>query len=815
MSDFKIFRAKSSELFIAGAVNPRLVIEEGCWYVATDTAELYLGVLSEKGVLTLKQINVDATREPAFDPTGGDEPFRGIIGAYIDESGELWILFSDNTEESLGKVVGKDGKDGLTTKIKIGDAVYEQTEGIIELPNFVTEEQVAEKIANLPKVDLTDYAKMSDIPDVSKFITEVPAEYITETELAEKNFLTEHQDLSEYAKKSEIPTNYLTSIPDEYVTEDELAAKGFITDLSGKADKDHTHAIQDIEGYVEPDLSEFAKLEDLDGLATKEDLSKNYYNKEAADKEFLKPEVLEDYYKKDEANAAFIDKCELAAELANYASTNELTKLDTEIQDLSNKLDDKVCTSEFSAYAEVNSQALSVINTALGAHTSQLSAVNGQLGSVTQSLGSLSQQVYRLDQTKADKSEILNLSAELAKKADASTVADLESSLASKLGAAELATILQDYYKKAETYSQIEVDDLLNQLKSQIGGVSKLNIKVIETVPEDLASVITEENVIYLVPTSTELANSSYDEYLLVAGVPERIGSTAIDLTGYVKEESLESYVDKDYLAKQGYLKEIPSDYIKNTDLEESLKNYYTSAQADDAFISADELSTTLLSYLLASEAESIYVPLVMYNAEVAKLTGYIQALQENKVEKSILEADKAAAKKALDDTAEKLSKDITDVANDLAQAKETHHTDLEAIQQTVSELNEASVQNTEAIAKLVTEKADKSDLESIYTKEVVDELLGDKADIDDLADYDTSEAVDQKVAVLTTYVDATFATNSTVTEINNTVTNIKSTVNTLNTFIGPNGKRYKFTFQLNEYGKPVIVYEELIESEV
>jgi hypothetical protein len=54
-------------------------------------------------------------------------------------------------------------------------------------------------------IDLSEYAKKTDIPDVSNFITEVPSEYVTETELNGKGYLTQHQSLAEYAKKSEIP----------------------------------------------------------------------------------------------------------------------------------------------------------------------------------------------------------------------------------------------------------------------------------------------------------------------------------------------------------------------------------------------------------------------------------------------------------------------------------------------------------------------------------------------------------------------------------------------------------------------------------
>lgn len=110
---------------------------------------------------------------------------------------------------------------------------------------------VDKAIAAIPEVDLSSYAKKTDIPDVSGFISEIPSEYVTDSELAAKGYLVE-ADLSEYAKKTEIPTvptktsqltndsNFLTAVPSEYVTETELDNKGYLTQhqsLEGYATK--------------------------------------------------------------------------------------------------------------------------------------------------------------------------------------------------------------------------------------------------------------------------------------------------------------------------------------------------------------------------------------------------------------------------------------------------------------------------------------------------------------------------------------------------------------------------------------------------
>ena len=84
--------------------------------------------------------------------------------------------------------------------------------------NYITLNEV-------PKTDLTDYYTKEEvdgkIPDVSNFITSIPSEYITESELNDKGYITEIP--SEYITESELnDKGYLTSIPDTYITEDEL-----------------------------------------------------------------------------------------------------------------------------------------------------------------------------------------------------------------------------------------------------------------------------------------------------------------------------------------------------------------------------------------------------------------------------------------------------------------------------------------------------------------------------------------------------------------------------------------------------------------
>ena len=161
----------------------------------------------------------------------------------------------------IKQVGGKvDSVNGMT-----GDVVLDIPSKTSQLENdsgFLTEHQ-----------SLADYAKKSEIPDVSGFLTSIPDEYVTEAELDAKGYLTEHQSLAEYAKKSELFSkdyNDLTNKPtipsveglastqyvdekvaaivvpslDGYATEQWVEGKGYLTQHQSLADYSTTTQVQ-------------------------------------------------------------------------------------------------------------------------------------------------------------------------------------------------------------------------------------------------------------------------------------------------------------------------------------------------------------------------------------------------------------------------------------------------------------------------------------------------------------------------------------------------------------------------------------------
>jgi len=82
---------------------------------------------------------------------------------------------------------------------------------------------------------------------------------------------------------------------------------------------------------------------------------------------------------------------------------------------------------------------------------------------------------------------------------------------------------LLNYYKKSETYTQNEVNTLIN-------AITTINILVVQELPTEDISPTT----IYLVPKSVSLGDNLYDEYIYVSNAWEKIGDTQVDLTNYV-----------------------------------------------------------------------------------------------------------------------------------------------------------------------------------------------------------------------------------------------------------------------------------------
>ena len=88
-----------------------------------------------------------------------------------------------------------------------------------------------------------------------------------------------------------------------------------------------------------------------------------------------------------------------------------------------------------------------------------------------------------------------------------------------------------DYIKKAE---------LTEEVKRLIGNTKALEFSVVEELPSS-----GEKSTIYLVSNS-KVENDAYDEYIFVNGKFEKIGTTSVDLSDYVKTSDITSITNEE-----------------------------------------------------------------------------------------------------------------------------------------------------------------------------------------------------------------------------------------------------------------------------
>lgn len=142
------------------------------------------------------------------------------------------------------------------------------------------------------------------------------------------------------------------------------------------------------------------------------------------------------------------------------------------------------------------------------------------------------------------------------------TVANIEKGYAKKSEIPDVSSFitsavdnLVNYYKKSETYTQEQVNTL-------IGNLHSISMQKVDALP-----VTGESNIIYLVPRTTSETNNIFDEYIYIESKWEKIGSTDIDLSGYVTIENLNQQL---------------LNYVTNSSLTQTLQNYALSSEIPD-----------------------------------------------------------------------------------------------------------------------------------------------------------------------------------------------------------------------------------------
>lgn len=247
----------------------------------------------------------------------------------------------------------------------------------------------------------------------------------------------------------------------------------------------------------------------------------------------------EDVFVKDIKSAAFSDRSEFdlagsadkALEDANIHTDIEIQTVNTRVNNLETSLTERINQAEENT-AQLETKLTEDINTAKSDLTDNINKVETDL---TNNISTLETDTNtRMDQIEATAKEYADQA-----ETNAKTYSDEQ--LTTTMAALKISDIPNDtgfitnavdslvnYYKKSETYTQAEVNELIAKINS-------FEILLVDELPTENIN----DHAIYFVRKAGE-GNDFYEEYVYVNNTWEYVGNTIIDLSGKADVEDIE-----------------------------------------------------------------------------------------------------------------------------------------------------------------------------------------------------------------------------------------------------------------------------------
>lgn len=101
---------------------------------------------------------------------------------------------------------------------------------------------------------------------------------------------------------------------------------------------------------------------------------------------------------------------------------------------------------------------------------------------------------------------------------------------------------LDEKADKDTVYTKTETDD---KISAAIAAVDHLSRKIVASTGEIDLEAPDADKYIYMVPATDSEANDTYDEYMVIDGALEKVGSWEVDLSDYVTSETLTTELNK------------------------------------------------------------------------------------------------------------------------------------------------------------------------------------------------------------------------------------------------------------------------------
>lgn len=109
-----------------------------------------------------------------------------------------------------------------------------------------------------------------------------------------------------------------------------------------------------------------------------------------------------------------------------------------------------------------------------------------------------------------------------------------------------IADVLAEVGTKASMADVYTKDETNTAILTAVADVDHLKRKIVDSLSDIDVDAIDAHLYIYMVPTGLQLEDDKYDEYIVINGAVEKVGSWEVDLSNYATKAELDGKVNKD-----------------------------------------------------------------------------------------------------------------------------------------------------------------------------------------------------------------------------------------------------------------------------
>lgn len=109
-----------------------------------------------------------------------------------------------------------------------------------------------------------------------------------------------------------------------------------------------------------------------------------------------------------------------------------------------------------------------------------------------------------------------------------------------------IADVLTEVGTKASMADVYTKDETNTAILTAVADVDHLKRKIVDSLSDIDVDAIDAHLYIYMVPTGLQLEDDKYDEYIVINGAVEKVGSWEVDLSNYATKAELDGKVNKD-----------------------------------------------------------------------------------------------------------------------------------------------------------------------------------------------------------------------------------------------------------------------------